>query len=112
MRNEVVRALLESKRVKLKHEEMLVVGRIAEYHIVVYSEASNVGTEALGEASRVYALYRKLATRVLTPRSSYRVSFSPSEQGTLLHLINQYYHLFGVFERTVVYKLRQELELR
>lgn len=111
MNSEVLKTLQESKRVKLKQNEMLAIGRLTEFALALYAEISPQDTHARGEAYRIYALYRKLATRLLTPRSSYRVSFNASEQATLLYLINEYYHLLGIFEQMVAYKLREELQL-
>lgn len=112
MSKELIITLVESKRVRLKQDEILVIGRIAEYDLSLYAESCSQDTEARGKASRVYALYRKLATRLLSPKSSYKLSFNPSEQSTLLYLINEYYHLLGPFEQVVAYKLREELELK
>lgn len=111
MNSEVLKTLLESKRVKLKQNEMLAIGRLTEFALALYAESSPHDTYERGEAYRIYALYRKLATRLLTARSSYRVSFNPSEQATLLYLINEYHHLLGIFEKMVAYKLRDELQL-
>lgn len=108
--------LTKATGVRLKHEEVLALGQMTQYYLGHYAEceALSMGrtdTLTTGEAARIYGLWHKLAGRALQPRRTYTIGFSPSEQETLLRLLDYCAPALGVYERTVSYRLREELHL-
>lgn len=111
---DMVRRMTETRGVRLSYSEVQVIGRLAEYYLTGYEEQTRSvieDTGMLGTASMVYGLYHKMAGRAIRPQSHYVISFGPGERKALRDLLDLYDGQLGVYERTVSYRLRDELKL-